>query len=1427
MADQEIKRILVKWGIDASDWKSAFTELLQLQAQAAADQKKADNDKKTALADALAQQKLSTGEAKAATAELVRQQAEAKVLQQQQAAVKAETSAKLEQERLVTAEINKQTAALKLQMAQQKASQSQPGGGGQGGAGGGGGFGGALLGGFASKFSGSIAAGVIAGGGMLLIIQAIGKALGDVIVNLYEVGKTVGPIQQLADQFERLSAGKGVDPAKFFDELGTASLGLVSKMDLLRFANASLRSNLGLSEQQIVKLTSSTVNLALANGKTATQAIQSLNQAMLTGRAQLLARVTGITRAELTVRGLGAALSDTDRSQATFDKVMDTINTKAEATGPPLETLTMKLDRVSVSIKNFYTDMILGLYNSAGFSSFQEGLGKVIDTISSSLKNLGPIISESLGAAFGAVTSLISTLVEGAKAIVNAFSTAGKTLGLTDALKGVLTPLQAFKATVETVKGLFDLIGISVKNMGAAFLLITQGNWSGLKQLIGNDQTERQGSINKTYANVASAAGLTPGGSITGKRPPINPSDSDDENLKAQRQLATAKLAERKKEIDDELAQEKSRLEELRQMDQESYDQGKQALADYVEYQKGIRQQEHDAQIQAIKDRTTAQLAQIQQQVAGNQITPAVGALQTKGVLSDADKQKLAADDLLNKQEAALDKQAAKDHESAMKVAYKDELEAAQQSLADQQKALQESYANQEVTTGEFVSKRIDQLEQEYTAFAAEKQKEYNDTAVKNEQQLALLNSALAKKRQATDNAETDLTRNQFANSNTQQEKLYSEQEASLKAQLALATEIRQQGGQGQLSQDEISLNAQLLSLEQQRTENLKAMAVLLYDQPKILEAINKALAQSVKNTNDLKTSPVVLAAKAATDSANVQLQLLQAQAGAPGGVQTNDQQIAIYQQLNAALETQASKINDQLSPAWINLRVQILKNNDAIAQLQSASAELFLTLAEGLASITSSLQSAFGHGSNFFSQLGTAAKPGSSLLQTLGTYQQQAPGLGFANQNPIEGLSSSFQDLIEGAGDVNKNLKEFTNSLGASAATVGTFIQAIQGKGGPVQAGISGLTSGGGIGDIANGLLSHAGGILGSLSDFAGPIGSAVGAIVGIFSGIFEQAAQKMAQNLTNSFNQVSQALGTGAISLSQALAQETAIMNQAIAQLSGQKGGQSQLAQILPGMQATIEKLQDQQAQIFKTMDETTQMLSAPQAYDSQISQINQILTQYQNYIDAGGQVAEANEFLTESFQRLSSQGYDTLIQDQETAIQDALNLMDLQQQQSDLAVQTADQIYAIQTQGSLVRSRSATQTKLEQITQIQQQAADQQQQISEEIALAAYKVNAESQVFSLATTRIGLETQLLALQSQQTNEDMVRIQALQNLLATINAGGTSINSISALLQGLGLVPSSAPTSDDTSDLITALQGTYGQYGSQGLGGFTGETP
>jgi hypothetical protein len=205
-------------------------------------------------------------------------------------------------------------------------------------------------------------------------------------------------------------------------------------------------------------------------------------------------------------------------------------------------------------------------------------------------------------------------------------------------------------------------------------------------------------------------------------------------------------------------------------------------------------------------------------------------------------------------------------------------------------------------------------------------------------------------------------------------------------------------------------------------------------------------------------------------------------------------------------------------------------------------------------------------------------------------------------------------------------------------------------------------------------------------------------------------------------------------------------------------------------------------------------------------------------------------ANQFLADSLRNFADTQATALTQAEQSAIQDAIKLNDLLTQRQQLLTDEAQTEYDIMTQGVLVNQRTVAMTKMQQIQQSRNQMNLQLQQMDQEIAATSYRVDAERQIFNLASTRIGLELQLTEVQNALTDKDILRIKALQQVVQMINSGTplTTMDQVIAALFGSVQSVQAPPNGNglmnrgDIEAMLNELRNRRAQGGFSGMAGY-----
>ena len=435
-------------------------------------------------------------------------------------------------------------------------------------------------------------------------------------------------------------------------------------------------------------------------------------------------------------------------------------------------------------------------------------------------------------------------------------------------------------------------------------------------------------------------------------------------------------------------------------------------------------------------------------------------------------------------------------------------------------------------------------------------------------------------------------------------------------------------------------------------------------------------------------------------------------------------------------------------------------------------------------------------------------------------------------------GVSSSKGGKGSGGDDSEKKFSGFIGMLAKGETSLGSFVK-----------GISGAVSGIGnfIGAMKGAKSGAGGAVSGGMAGLSmgmqvgGPMGAAIGAVGGaILGGIMghkQAEIQHDVQLIQAQMQGILDQLSQGTISMATAIQNLRNERQAAIQMLSGTKGAKgkkgqaSQLQSVLSQIDAQIQQLVSEQQQLLDQMDQSILTMSQGIYWQPVLTQLDSIVKQYQQFASAAQgntqQVAAANEFLTDSLQSYSQTMQQTFLSDQEQAIQNAQTLLQLEQQQAEMTNQYQSQVYGILSQGVTSRQLSGAQTKGAELEALNEQYSQQQLQMQQEIAVAAYKYQIQQKIFGLASTQVGLEMEMVAVQDEQANNSMQSVLVMQQAMEAINAalasgnlpssltGATSTGGqmLSGILQLLGINTPNVPGLGNAGgqNYLTQIPGTW----------------
>lgn len=392
------------------------------------------------------------------------------------------------------------------------------------------------------------------------------------------------------------------------------------------------------------------------------------------------------------------------------------------------------------------------------------------------------------------------------------------------------------------------------------------------------------------------------------------------------------------------------------------------------------------------------------------------------------------------------------------------------------------------------------------------------------------------------------------------------------------------------------------------------------------------------------------------------------------------------------------------------------------------------------------------------------------------------------------QGFSTGVTDLTN-AFNTFKNIIDEYNKGEKQGGLLGGIGGVLSGQGGQL------LTSGA---NALNNTAASGTGAFSSLLSAAGPFISAIGPAFSLIGSLFTAAAKRTAEEMQKQFQQIQENYSNGSLNLQQAIQQEQSTITETISKLSGEKGGQGELDSILPGMQSSLDALQQQQKQTFVQMDQSVASLKLQQTYlQSALSNWNQINEQVTAYVNAGGSIAEAADFISQSLQAQKQQAADDLMAAESSAVQDAQNYNNLLQQRTDLIKQYNEQAFGVQNADSLERKQSNAVTAAGQLSDLTSQYQTQLQSDNEQITQLGARVTAEQQIFGIATDTASLQQESNSLALQSLQEQVTQWQSIQQIyngiVQTSSGQYTYTAALAALLgftAGFGNDPSSSYT-------------------------------
>lgn len=1374
----------------------------------------------------------------------------------------ATEQARLDTIKAQTAALASQTAAMQQQLSQLQALASQQRGATGGGTGGG--FLQNLLGGGSL---GSIAAGGLAFGGAGIAIEAAVQGLEHFITKLKTITIESSKLSQVDDIFQRLAKGSGIDANQMLSTMQRNTDGLVSRFTLTKIAVAGLSGTLRLSQKQIEDFVGNAVKLAEAHGRPIDQAINAAQRMLESGifTARIMSRSFGEVITPLTT--FGSNISAVEKKALIAADAIKQLTERVARLGEMPQTVEQMIKRLDISWRDLLESFGKGVNRSAGMQVFIQMMHDITDRMNDMVgaaQTLGQRVGDSfmiLGVAVTSAIPVAKALWEVIKQIFDIASAALPPMGVRQLADAGSEAAKKFRDMHPVITGVSDAI-IDLSTQIQIMLLYLQTGLSKVQQLAQHvkDVTAHLPGLGESskeardrafgvggdffHPNLDASGKPKTTSSVVGPKAPTLEDQiaalkrvgedakkaKDEAGAAAQALLDKARSAidksptekedtkkEKLKQIELELAYQKSidaikRAAAQHTLQQQQNDIADEQRANDDAYSRGIRTlEEHLAKQHALAveadSNKRAQLLEAHN-AESQDLEAKEKELRDKGKENgdaQADIEKQVSTQVTNarslkeleyqdkiltqtksfkKQQEEIDKKGDADKFTLLQDSINKGLAAQKEAISTAQALNEKQFATGAEGPQQYIQARLQAITDTATAEIAAGDKVLasakqlgHDTA-KLEQETQEKRVAIVKK---ADDDIAKLREDLLQKTFQVNQKNYQAQQQPVETRIGYSRTGTVQD-QAQLPQ----LLAQMQNSLIAQRSSLSDMLNLAKPYPdlwfQIYGAIEKTYQSQVKYNEELKKM---------ADLVGPISQGLTGIGKGIGEVFTSK----FAQNLAGVIQSGAQEIGKSTERGNIIFGRGGTPKDPAMVKLEEEASQLFSKVDTS--------------GTVLVSNFDALALSAIRVMQALDAITGGAKGLGTSNAGTSGEGEAAPDDQTPQAGSygttpkaakLGQSFDTITKQVIAAADALVGFITTLTQSKSAISGVIGGGLSGAGFGSMFTSLIGPIGTVIGA------GIGAALGGIIGSKNAAVKEHIDQMNTTYKTVMNEFSQNTNN----LQSTITQIQLLLQQARQLQAKSKKGSSEYQKAIDQYVQEVQQLQTQQLQIIRDMNEQLAVLSAPVGIQSTLNDLKGILEQYQKFEGAAQTVddlARAHQFLTESVQQYEQNLETQLAQDNTQAINDALKLNDLLYQRSQILLQYNNQVQGVLSQGVLTRQLTRAQTAGQQIQQLTVAFNRQMEQMNEEISATRFKVQAEGQIFNLATTRVGLETQLLLLQNDQTKIDMQRIAGLSALVAQLQAGDYTKGALGALLAAIPTV--SNPIIGGSQNLLQALMG------------------
>lgn len=194
-------------------------------------------------------------------------------------------------------------------------------------------------------------------------------------------------MNDIVENFEHLTSSAGRLSSTLLGELKTGTHNTIDDLELVKTANKDLAAGMNLTDKQFRTLADGAFALAQATGGSVKEGLDTMNDAMLTGRTRALAMLTGkidLTKAEDALAAkLGVTtdrLSEEGKLMAARTAILESVGNATQRLGEQTDGLDERADQAKASFKNFYDELAMGIAKqpevSHAFDSISSAIGE-------------------------------------------------------------------------------------------------------------------------------------------------------------------------------------------------------------------------------------------------------------------------------------------------------------------------------------------------------------------------------------------------------------------------------------------------------------------------------------------------------------------------------------------------------------------------------------------------------------------------------------------------------------------------------------------------------------------------------------------------------------------------------------------------------------------------------------------------------------------------------------------------------------------------------------------------------------------------------------------------------------------------------------------------------------------------------------------